>query len=295
MIISIASCRGTLDTSGVPTLIESLAAELERPRELPRQVGKHLGATYGTGRDEVAGFLVNELPRLEDYEIDLILSPVFTPTLADQAVFAELLGMESVPADSFPELIAQLAARPTVAHLVSEAAVTCPVTLREVSIERYVKRLRLEGTMPEALFKLINHLPPAADRPLLKAIARRAVWEPAARGDILFRYLISALGGDAYRLEDVIGLLKLAESYEPADVAALLGHLPHWRQVLQQEMNVLANPKPFFTPRIEELHGGGRDQRTTDDLKINAKKDELAFLDRIERALDVPTTAAARP
>jgi hypothetical protein len=148
--------------------------------------------------------------------------------------------------------------------------------------------------MPEAVFKLVNHLPPPADRPLLKAIARRAIWEPAARGEILFRFLVSTAGGDAYRLDDVVGLLKLAESYEPADVDALLAHLPHWRQVLQQEMNVLANPKPFFTPRIEEMHGGGRDQRVTDDLKINAKNEELAFLNRVEHAFADSSPAPAR-
>jgi hypothetical protein len=278
----------------VTSLLDALAAELERPRELPRQVGKHLGATYGTGRDEVAAFLANELPRLEDYEIDLILSPVFTPTLDDQAVFAELLGTESVPVSSFAEIIARLVARPTVAHLMTEAADVCPIPLREVSIERFVKRLRLEGSLSEAMFKLINHLPPPADRPLLKAVARRAIWEPVARGEILFRLLMSTAGSDAYRLDDIVGVLKLAESYEPADVAALLGNMPHWRRVLQQEMNVLSNPKAFFTPRIEEMHGGGRDQRPTDDLKVNAKKAELAFLDRVERALGSSPGAPSR-
>jgi hypothetical protein len=44
-----------------------------------------------------------------------------------------------------------------------------------VTLERYVHRLRLNATIPEPLFKLLHHLPPAADRPLLKAVARQAV------------------------------------------------------------------------------------------------------------------------
>ena len=97
----------------MPELLEPLAAELERPRELPAQVIHHLSGTYGIEREAIGPFLVNELPKLEDYEIDLALSPVFTPTLQDQAVFAALLGRESVPTAEWPGLMKQLVARPT--------------------------------------------------------------------------------------------------------------------------------------------------------------------------------------
>src|ERR1019366_1507247 len=100
-------------------LLETLAAELERPRPLPAQVVNHLSGTYGLDRDAIGPFLINELPKLEDYEIDLALSPVFTPTLHDQAVFADLLGQESVPAAQWPALIQQLGVRPTRAQLVT--------------------------------------------------------------------------------------------------------------------------------------------------------------------------------
>jgi len=63
-------------------LIETLAAELERPRELSARVINYIGGTYGVDHDAVGRFLVDELPKLEDYELDLILSPVFTPKLA---------------------------------------------------------------------------------------------------------------------------------------------------------------------------------------------------------------------
>ena len=273
-----------MNTVRVPSVTDTLAAELERPREVPPQVLKHVAGTYGIDRDVIGPFLVNELPRLEDYEIDLILSPVFTPGLADQAVFAELLGRDSIPADKWAALIQQLAERPTRAQLVTSDGQTHSVPLREVSIERYVRRLRLDATIPEPLFNLINHLPPPTDRPLLKAIARRAIWD-GERGDILRRYLTSAAAGDAYRLEDAIGLLRLAEAYEPANAADLLARIPRWQQVLQQEINAATNPKSFFNERVEEMHGGGRDQRRQDNTRISAKEHESALLDRLHRVL----------
>ncbi len=269
----------------MPELLEPLAAELERPRELPAQVIHHLSGTYGIEREAIGPFLVNELPKLEDYEIDLALSPVFTPTLKDQAVFADLLGQESVPTAEWPGLMKQLVARPTRAQLVTEDGQKHFVPLRDVSIVRYLHRLRLDATIPESLFKLLDHFTPASDHPLLKAVARRAVWEKESRREILTHYLTAVAGGEAYRLADAVELLKLAETYQPADLASLLAQIPHWQQVLRSEINESGGGKPFFNERVEELHGGGRDQRRQNNSRVAAKENEQAFLERLLRVL----------
>jgi len=266
-------------------LPDQLATELERPRDVPAQVVNHVVGNYDVGRDDIGRFLAGELPKLEDYEVDLILSPVFTPTLSDQSVFATLLGRNSIPRDQWPALVQQLVARPTRAQLVTEDGRTHTVPLRDVTIERYVHRLRLDAAVPEPLFNLVNHLPPAADRPMLKAIARRAVWDSDPRRDILMRYLSTAIEAETYRLEDAIELLKLMETYQPADAAEVVKRIPHWQQVLRQEIHEAASPKPFFNERVQELHGGGRDQRRQDDSRLGGKQRELEFLDRLEKLL----------
>jgi hypothetical protein len=258
---------------------------MERPRVITAQVINHLVGTYGLTRDAVGTFLVSELPALEDYEIDLILSPLFTPTLHDQAVFAELLGRDSVPADQWPGLIQQLVARPTRAQLITEDGQAHSVPLRDVTLERYVHRLRLDATIPESLFKLLTQLPAATDRPLLKAVARRTIWEREQRRDILVRYLINATAIGDHSSEDTVELLKLAETYEPADVKELLAQIPHWQQVLRREINEGTGTKPFFNERVEELHGGGRDQRRHDHARLTAKENEQAFLERLQHVL----------
>src|SRR6516162_434644 len=104
-------------------VVEALAAELERPRELSPRVLNYIGGNYDVEHDAIGAFLADQLTALEDYEIDLILSPVFTPKLADQAVFAELLGREQVTREQWPELIKKLVARPIVAQLVTQDGV----------------------------------------------------------------------------------------------------------------------------------------------------------------------------
>ncbi len=266
-------------------LHEPLAAELERPRTVSAQVLHHLVGTYGITREKVGSFLIHELAGLEDYEIDLIFSPLFTPSLQDQAVFAEWLGRESVPATQWPGLIQPLLTRPTRARLVTEDQQTHSIPLREVTIERFVHRLRLEATIAEPVFDLLVQFPIAAGRPLLKAIARRAAWERPAPARILVRYLINATATETYRLSDAVALLKLQETYGSADVDELLARIPHWQQVLRQELNAGSGVKPFFNERVEELHGGGRDQRRQDHTRLAAKEAEQASLERLQRLL----------
>jgi len=272
----------------VPPLLEVLAAELERPRNLSAQVVNHLVGTYGLTRDGIGSFLKTELTKLEDYEIDLILSPLFTPTLQNQAVYAELLGRDSVSQEQWPTLIQQLAARPTLAQLVTNDGQTHSVTLRDVTIERFVRRLRLDATILEPLFNLVNQLPPTADRPLLKAVARRAIWESEERRHIFIHYLTASAGGGTYQRDDVLELLKFVETYQPADLRDLLASIPHWQQVLRQEINAAASPKPFFNERVQEMHGGGRDQRRQDNLRVTVKEKESAFLERLLQVLTAP-------
>jgi hypothetical protein len=275
---------GEVDSRHVPPLLELLTAELERPRQISPQVVNHIVETYGLTREEIGAFLTNELTKLEDYEIDLILSPLFTPTLRDQSGFADLLGSDSIPVTEWPGMVQQLVNRPTVAHLITEDGVTHAIPLRAVTVERFVHRLRLEGSIREPLLKLIEALP-TADHPLLKATARRAIWNTDGRREILSHYLTNAKRKGSYRSEDAVELLKLAETYQPENTTELLKRLPHWEQVLQQEITEAGNPKPFFNERVQDLHGGGRDQRRLDNSRTTAKENELAFLKRLQETL----------
>lgn len=263
-------------------LLETSAAALERPRELTAQVVKHLDDTHGVAREVVGAFLETDLSKLEDYEVDLILAPLFTPTLNDQAVVAELLGKESCLSAEWPGLVQQLVSRPTRAQLRTEDGAMHAVPLREVTVERFVYRLRLDGTISDSVFNLIGSLPQSQERALMKAVARRAIWGASGRAGILTRYLESV--GDTFRAADVVALLKLVETYEPSNQADLLARIPHWQQVLRQELNE-SGAKPFFNERVEELHGGGRDQRRHDDHRIRMKENELAFLTRLQQIL----------
>jgi hypothetical protein len=267
------------------SLVDALAHELERPRELSARVLNYIGGTYGVDQDAIGSFLTNELGKLEDYEIDLILSPVFTPRIADEAIFAELLGAATVRREEWTGLVHELEQRPTRAQLVTPDGERHAVPLREVTIERYVHRLRLEGTIPEPMFTLLDRIPAIEDRPLLRAIARRPVWENQGIREILERYLATATQSGTYSLPDAMQLLHLAENRKPSSVQDLLASIPRWTEALREQIDAAGGPKQFFHQGVEAMHGGDRDQRQQDEIRLSAKENELAFLRRLQKLL----------
>lgn len=262
-------------------LLDLIAAGLERPRPLPEQVYKQLSAQHGVGRDEAARFLAEELPKLEDFEVDLALSALFTPTLADQAPVAAYLVDRAVPAAEWPELIRQLAGRPCRASLGLDGEVTVVVPLREVLVDRYVRRLRLEGSVDPGVLGIIQSLAPERERAVLLAVARRAAWETPGRGEILRRHLARLAGEDRPLAAEAADLLRLVEAYQPADAGQLLGWLPAWREAIRKQIEESDRPSPFFNERVEELHGHGRDQRGAARETRRRKQTELGLLERL--------------
>jgi hypothetical protein len=257
---------------------------LERPRELTPRVLNYINGTYGVDEDAIGAFLVNELPKLEDDEIDLVLSPLFTPKLADQAVFAGMLGAESIPREQLPPLVEQLATRPTIARFVTPDGREYATPLREVIIERYVHRLRLEGGIPEPLAGLLTQASRPEDAAMLQAVARRAVWENAAVRGILVRYFERA-GQGGVAIDDAVDLLNLVEGRKPASLDDLLARMPAWQQALRDQVEVAGGARPFFHDDIRMMHGDGRDQRTQADPRMSVKEKELDFLIRLQQIL----------
>ena len=249
------------------------------------QVANFLLGNYDVERDRIGEFLEERLPTLEDYEHDLILSPLFTPKLADQAIFADSLGRVSIPRDQWRALILKLVLMPVHGHLVTADSKTHSIVLREVTLERYVHRLRLEGSIPESLLVLLESVAPPQDWPMLKAVARRLIWESEPRRGILVRYLTLSGSRGGYSVSDAVDLLNIVESYKPADVAALLAMIPPWREGLRREIDMTNAPKPFFASQIQGEHGGERDHRQADERRAEAKRHEFQLLGRLQQIL----------
>src|SRR4051795_4879034 len=121
-----------------------LAAMLASPRPLKpqteRQLGQHL-AEYASSSSTSSGlpaFLLCAAEVLEDYELDILFGPLFTPTLDDRAAVADLLSHWRPPAEQSARLAVELAAEVPHAVVRLPDGTDAKLTLHEVMAERFV-------------------------------------------------------------------------------------------------------------------------------------------------------------
>jgi hypothetical protein len=143
------------------------------------------------------------------------------------------------------------------------------------------------GERPHEVSKLIETLAEELERP--REVTQQVsdhIWGTYEidRRNILSTYLTAAGRHNLYQSGDGIQLLQVAEYYKPTDLAHLMKRIQLRQETLQQEIDA-DNPKPFFSDQIKANHGFDRDQRPQDGGQIAAKKEELAFLDRLHQVL----------
>lgn len=265
-------------------LFARLVEELERPRPLGAQVIWHLTDHHDLAREDIGRFLDEQLPTLEEGDLDLLLSPLFTPKLTDQARIAEVLQDRALPDGEWPDWIRRLHQRPTLGQLLDDGGQAHRFALQPVTLERFVHRLRLDGSVGPEIAGLIRHLFTEPARPLLFAVARRAIWNTSARVEVLRRQL-SAPHEAGIVKADALALLQLMETAEPEDAADILGRIPAWTDTLRQQIAEAGQPKMFFNEQVRYLHGGGRDQRNPAPDANVTRQAELEFLRRLRTVL----------
>ena len=58
-----------------------------------------------------------------------------------------------------------------------------------------------------------------------------------------------------------------------------------WEEIVRSQLADTQRPRPFFSDRLQEMHGGTRDQRGTNEAVVARKQAELAFLGRLRELL----------
>lgn len=153
----------TATISSVPNsaqLLESLTAEvikrLSLPRPLSPQVSNALADNYTVSESEYEVFFAEKLNTLDEYEIDLIFSPQFTPKPADYDAVCVVLGVNQLTSvDSANLLIAVLNVLSSVPMVLPSSA-TVNLPLHEVMVQRFLKLLFLTESVPVVLAEVVQ-------------------------------------------------------------------------------------------------------------------------------------------
>jgi hypothetical protein len=148
-----------------------LAALLQRPRALKpqteRQLAQHLSEHSST---TVPAFLLCARDVLEDYELDILFGPIFTPSLSERAELSELLFHWRPDAAQLARVVKELSAEAPSATVRLPDGTDAPLPLHEVMVERFVRLMRLDNGPDPATAAALRDALPADLWPLAVAL-----------------------------------------------------------------------------------------------------------------------------
>jgi len=120
-----------------------LASLLTRPRALKPQTERQLTQHLSEHSTSLPAFLLCASQVLEEYELDILFGPVFTPTLDERAELADLLFHWRPTDEQLQNLVDELGREIPHATVLLPDGALAKLSLHEVMIERFVRLLRL--------------------------------------------------------------------------------------------------------------------------------------------------------
>jgi hypothetical protein len=153
------------------SLRERVAELLRRPRILKaqteRQLAPHLAEHSSAS---LPAFLLCAAEVLEDFELDIVFGPVFTPTLDERAELADLLFHWTPTGERLNQLVSDLCKDVPHATVRLPDGTETKLTTHEVMIERFVRLLQLDHGPPPATAAALRDALPAELWPVAMAL-----------------------------------------------------------------------------------------------------------------------------
>lgn len=271
-------------------ILDQLRTDLTRPRRLTSQVRRHLASNYGVADDEIVTFLERELPHFEEFQVELLFGPLFTPSLDDRARYSDLLGENAPEAREVEALIDRLRSEGLACPLELDSGETFRLIVTDVLSERYVGLLYLDHPPGAVLRERVIEVAPPDDRDLVLATLREEVWQEPSRRQWLSAFLEATAKRESFSLAKLNLLGDLLRGRAHTETSRVLDLARSLLEDRRRHFVEVGPTKPFFARHIEEWHGHGRDQRRSDPEEIESHQ---LLLDRLgDLVLDLESMAA---
>jgi hypothetical protein len=200
-------------------ILELLRADLSAPKTLLRQVIEAINDQYAYPQSRLPLFFSEKFPQLEDYQIDLLFSPQYTPAEHNRLEYIPFLGGGVLSEQSIATLKRQLIEDElSVLLRTPDDEIEARVTVHEVFIERYVGLLKLDQPLPDSAYEDIQALVPETSRNEVNLIARDVVWQARGRYDILKAFLALFHTNKNFSTVKVSYLSNFVRTYRPEDL-----------------------------------------------------------------------------
>jgi hypothetical protein len=262
-------------------LLAQLRDDLTRRRAFTPQVCRHLASTYELADDEVSRFLNEELSELEEYRIELLFGPLFTPTLEDRARYSRLLSTHACDAAEVERALEALGAEGPTCDLELPTGEEFRLRLADVLVERYVRLLYLADAPAAELAQRLEHAIPGDDLDLALATLREEAWHGEVKRQWLADFLDAVADRRAFSMRKLAFLSDLLRGQVRPDTPRMLALVRSLLEERRGQLGQVGAGKPFFARHIEEWHGHDRDQRRVSATEVEARQQFIDLLDEL--------------
>lgn len=235
---------------------ELLKKDLCAPRVLLAQVLTYINDQYGYPSTELARFFSEKFPSLEDYEVDLIFSPQYTPAEHNRLEYIPALGEHHLSVAELALLknrLNEVKLQTAFKTQDNDQEVTVPV--HEVFVERYVNLLKLDQKLPEGLYREILDTAPQESHNEVNLYARDGVWQNEQKRLILVAFLRTFHALRNFSTVKVSFLTNFARTYRPAGLSDMDRLLDSLIKSCQVDMENVAG-RGFHDEYLKALNVG---------------------------------------
>jgi len=183
-------------------------------------------ATKGVSSSKVA--------ELEEYEAELLFSPLFTPTNSHRAACEKALSSGGLNFDELGQLQERL----------FDAKLVCPIVyglesgdliLPSIVVERYLQLLGLTHSIPEVIVPLLSSAVKESDEDRAFALARRPVWRNTNNCNVLAVCLKQMVDKSSFSADKMDFLTRFVHTYRARELDLLLERLTNMVEAYRRD------------------------------------------------------------
>lgn len=272
------------EPSGRDRIREVLLDVLSRPRSLRQQTLRHLEDHVEGGEEDLRRFLATAARELEDYEVEILFAPVFTPTPQEQIEVGEPLARHRPARATVEAIIDELRRTVTTCQIALPGGGTAPLAVHEVLIDRYVTLLRLDAAPELEVVDSLRETLPGELVPLTLALLRRK-GITRRHQQWAARFLEFARGRHAIDRELVELLLDFLASRGSLDHADMEQGLDSLLRATMEAGTFAQRGRMYWSSEVAEHHQF-RGQGRVDDEQIDRAAREIRILETLRADME---------
>ncbi len=273
-------------------LISKICKELAAERMLTKQVLDHLMSHHEVTPETLGAYFKRiretttvEMDGIEDYEIDLTFSPLFTPRLNDRAKYSQFLDTVEVKHEDIEAIINAVLKKKLQTCFRDHDDTYC-MPLHEVLVRRYVRLLNLATPLSQKVKQVIENTVPESARDIAKALARDPVWLPEHRQDFLIAFLKVFKERGNFSVDKLDYLTDFVRTYRPVAILDMEPMLNNLIEACNEDVHKIEGGHYLYYHDLIERHymGSDNEQELSENL-LHSKVSAIRMAMELQRDL----------